>query len=91
MESAIREGLSVMEVSAFRHSVNTGTSIRVGRSRNGVRNLIQTTEDMEIVGEASSGEEAVEKANTLSPDVILMDIRMSGMNGVEAVLISLRE
>ncbi|GIO11327.1 DNA-binding response regulator [Cohnella xylanilytica] len=52
--------------------------------RSGVRNLIQTTEDLEVVGEASSGEEAVELASSLLPDVIVMDIRMPGMNGIEA-------
>ncbi|RNB78539.1 DNA-binding response regulator [Brevibacillus fluminis] len=52
--------------------------------RSGVRNLLETTDDMQIVGEASSGEEAVEKALALKPDVILMDIRMQGLNGIEA-------
>lgn len=52
--------------------------------RVGVRNLLRTVEDMEIAGEASNGDEAVEQARLLKPDVILMDIRMPGMNGLDA-------
>ncbi|MDR4945341.1 response regulator transcription factor [Neobacillus cucumis] len=52
--------------------------------RSGVRNLIQTTEDLEVIGEGASGEEAVELALQLQPDVIVMDIRMPGLNGIEA-------
>jgi len=52
--------------------------------RSGVRNLLKTTDDLEVVGEASSGDEAVELAEALRPDVILMDIRMPGLNGIEA-------
>ncbi|WP_123042967.1 response regulator transcription factor [Cohnella candidum] len=52
--------------------------------RSGVRNLIQTTDDLEVIGEASTGEEAVELAVRLQPDVIVMDIRMPGINGIEA-------
>ncbi|MGC5326003.1 response regulator transcription factor [Brevibacillus sp. SYSU BS000544] len=52
--------------------------------RGGVRNLLQTTEDLQLVGEASTGEEALALASTLQPDIILMDIRMPGCNGIEA-------
>ena len=52
--------------------------------RSGVRNLLATTDDLEIVGEASTGDEAVELAAALQPDVVLMDIRMPGLNGIEA-------
>lgn len=51
--------------------------------RKGVRNLLGTTEDLEVVGEASSGDEALELAGTLQPDLVLMDIRMPGLNGIE--------
>jgi len=52
--------------------------------RSGVRNLIQTTDDLKVIGEASTGEEAVELALRLRPDIIVMDIRMPGINGIEA-------
>lgn len=52
--------------------------------RNGVRNLLKTTDDLHVVGEASTGDEALELAGSLRPDLILMDIRMPGLNGIEA-------
>ncbi|WP_405482475.1 response regulator [Streptomyces sp. NBC_00009] len=52
--------------------------------RSGLRVLIADTPDLEVVGEAANGEEAVRLAQEVSPDVIVMDIRMPGMNGIEA-------
>ncbi len=52
--------------------------------RSGVRAYLETQPDLLVVGEASSGEEAVHLAETLVPDVILMDLLMPGMDGVEA-------
>lgn len=52
--------------------------------REGLSALFSTIEDIEIVGEASTGEEAHSLADSLQPDVILMDINMPGVNGVEA-------
>jgi DNA-binding NarL/FixJ family response regulator len=52
--------------------------------RSGVRMLVDSAEDIEIVGEASTGTMAVELARELVPDVVLMDIRMPEMDGVEA-------
>ncbi|MEH7110498.1 response regulator transcription factor [Bacillus sp. JJ1764] len=52
--------------------------------RHGVKTLFLTTEDLEVIGEATSGEEAIQLAQTLEPDVILMDLRMPGCNGIEA-------
>ncbi|HEU4781814.1 MAG TPA: response regulator transcription factor [Ktedonobacterales bacterium] len=52
--------------------------------RNGMRALLDADPDTEIAGEATTGEEAVALAVTLQPDVILMDIQMPGISGIEA-------
>lgn len=52
--------------------------------REGLARMIELEEDMEIVGQASDGQEAIDKARVLSPRVVLMDVRMAGMGGVEA-------
>jgi two-component system nitrate/nitrite response regulator NarL len=52
--------------------------------REGLAQLLSSQEDMQIVGEAGDGLEAVEKAKELRPDLIVMDIRMPSMNGLEA-------
>lgn len=53
-------------------------------TRTGLRALLAAQSDIEVVGEAANGEEVVEQAATMQPDVILMDLRMPGMNGIEA-------
>ena len=53
--------------------------------RAGFRSLLERTEDMDVVGEASDGAEAVRLAAAHQPDVVLMDIRMPVMDGLEAV------
>jgi DNA-binding NarL/FixJ family response regulator len=52
--------------------------------RDGLRVLMETTPDTELVGEARDGDEVVAFAATLQPDVILMDLRMPGPGGIEA-------
>lgn len=52
--------------------------------RDGVRALLDAQPDMECVGEASDGDEAVRLAATTQPDVVLMDVQMPGASGVEA-------
>jgi DNA-binding NarL/FixJ family response regulator len=51
--------------------------------RNGLKELITKETDLEVAGEASSGEEALTLLSTTVPDVLIMDIRMPGINGVE--------
>ncbi len=52
--------------------------------REGMRGRLDRVSDVTVVGEAASGDEAVELARKLEPDVILMDIKMPGLNGIEA-------
>ena len=51
--------------------------------RTGVRRLLEDNPDLEIVGEASSGEEAISHIKELNPDVVLMDLNMPGIGGLE--------
>jgi two-component system response regulator NreC len=53
--------------------------------RAGLRLLLGAQDDMEVVGEASTGDQAVAQAKELSPDVVLLDITMSGPDGLDAV------
>ncbi|HYO41164.1 MAG TPA: response regulator transcription factor [Nocardioidaceae bacterium] len=65
-------------------------TIRVGIAddqamiRNGFRLQVQYADDLELVGEASNGEQAVSLARSQTPDVLLMDVRMPVMDGIEA-------
>lgn len=52
--------------------------------RFGLRSLISSIAEMDVIGEATSGESAIEQAASLQPDIILMDINMPGLNGIEA-------
>ena len=52
--------------------------------REGVRALLSTIPEIEVIGEASNGGEAIVRAGELQPDVILMDLKMPGMNGIDA-------
>lgn len=59
--------------------------------RKGVRTLLEQMQDIEIVGEAANGREAITSAHELIPDVILMDIKMPEMSGIEATRHILQE
>lgn len=52
--------------------------------RRGFRFILEAQEDMEVVGEAGNGLEAVEMTEALQPDVVVMDVSMPGLNGIEA-------
>ena len=51
--------------------------------RNGIRSYLETIKDFEVVGEAESGETAVKMVSELIPDIVLLDLIMPGMDGVE--------
>jgi len=52
--------------------------------RQGLKTLLEGHSDWQVVGEASDGAEAIEKAKNLSPDVMVLDVTMPRMNGLEA-------
>lgn len=54
-------------------------------TRIGLRTVLGRTDDLKVIGEAENGEEAVRKAGELKPDVVLMDVGMPVMDGIEAV------
>jgi DNA-binding NarL/FixJ family response regulator len=54
--------------------------------RDGIRMILGLHDDIEVVGEAENGQEAIDKTCELSPDVVLMDIAMPGLGGLEATL-----
>ena len=52
--------------------------------RDGLRVMLESVDDVEVLGEAATGEDAVALAISLRPDVVLMDVKMPGINGIEA-------
>ena len=59
--------------------------------RDGIRALLSESEQMNIVGDAADGEESVRKVEELSPDIVVMDIGLPKMNGLEATRVILEE
>ncbi|MBI2216900.1 MAG: response regulator transcription factor [Candidatus Rokubacteria bacterium] len=59
--------------------------------RDGIRALLALSSDIEVVGEAADGREAIDQCRRLDPDVILMDVAMPGLGGLEATLEIRRE
>ncbi len=78
------------QISQYSQELPSSTKIRVLLAddhtilRQGIRMLLETQPDMEVVGEATNGREALEQAQVLHPLVVLMDISMPELNGLEA-------
>src|SRR5205807_3797801 len=56
-------------------------------TRSGLRSALSNSDEIDVVGEASSGEEAIDVVGEIKPEVVFMDVRMPGMGGLEATKI----
>src|SRR3954466_14539121 len=52
--------------------------------RSGIRSLLESSQEVDVVGEADNGREAVDLATKLQPDLVLMDVAMNDLNGIDA-------
>jgi two-component system, NarL family, nitrate/nitrite response regulator NarP len=52
--------------------------------RRGIRNLLESNSRLKVCGEAADGEDGVAKVNDLKPDLVILDLNMRGMNGIDA-------
>src|SRR5574343_1126457 len=59
--------------------------------RSGIRFLLQRSEEFEVVGEAGDGLEGIKRARSLKPDVVLLDLHMPGVSGLEALKVIVEE
>jgi len=59
--------------------------------RSGIKSLLQRNEDFEVVGEAGDGLEGIKRVRSLKPDVVLLDLHMPGVSGLEAVKVIAEE
>jgi len=59
--------------------------------RSGIKSLLQRNEDFEVVGEAGDGLDGIKRARSLNPDVVLLDLHMPGVSGLEAVKVITEE
>ena len=72
------------------HNITAVESIRIilvddhDEVRQALKNLLSLTKDIEVIGEAANGQEGLKKATELEPDIIIMDERMPGLNGLDA-------
>lgn len=53
--------------------------------REGIKQIVELEGDIEVIGQAANGEEAIEKAKELQPDIVLLDINMPNLNGIETL------
>ncbi len=83
-EGEVRERISAADGATERGKIRLLLADDHAMLRDGLANLFKGEEDLEVAGQAKNGLEAVELANELNPDVVLMDISMPVMNGIEA-------
>jgi two-component system, NarL family, invasion response regulator UvrY len=82
--ASLFEGTGTLQVNAAETTVSVMTVDDQEVFRQAARDVVEATPGFELVGEAASGEEALALVDALDPSLVLMDVRMPGMSGVEA-------